>query len=481
MAKETEGAETGGGKRGPRNPLPRRDPKERARDFQEVALGFDLEAARAEAERCLGCKRPKCVEGCPVEVDIPGFITALKERRFEDAIRALKDKNNLPGICGRVCPQETQCEAVCVLGRRDEPVAIGALERFAADWEREHQRAGDTLLPYEREQPDPEGPKVAVIGSGPGGLTAAADLARYGYRVTIFESLHAAGGVLRYGIPEFRMPREILDREVEYVKSLGVEVETDVLVGKTVTLDELRAEGFEAFFVATGAGLPWFLHIPGENLAGVYSANEFLTRVNLMQAFRFPEYRTPVRVGRRTAVIGGGNTAMDSARSALRLGSEVALLYRRTRAEMPARAEEAENALSEGVVLKELTIPVRMLGDESGHVRAVECLRAELGEPDASGRRRPVEIEGSEFEVPADTVIVAVSQSPNPLLPQSEPELATRKDGRLIVDAETGETNMPGVFAGGDIANDAGTVIAAMGDGKRAAKAIHEYLQGKHG
>ncbi|UCC69597.1 MAG: NADPH-dependent glutamate synthase [Armatimonadota bacterium] len=492
MARKTEAAGKKREKPEPRNPLPRRDPKERARDFEEVALGFDEEAALAEARRCLQCKRPTCVEGCPVGVDIPGFILALKEKRFAEAVRVLKDRNNLPGICGRVCPQETQCEEVCVLARQGDPVAVGALERFVADWDREHGAgvlseqggrgavAGGKVLPNRREREgDHRGVKVAVIGSGPGGLTAAADLARYGYRVTIFESLHAPGGVLRYGIPEFRMPREILDQEVAYVESLGVEIETDVLVGKTVTLDELREEGFEAFFVATGAGLPWFLHIPGENLAGVYSANEFLTRVNLMQAYRFPEYRTPVRVGKRTAVIGGGNTAMDSARSALRLGSEVSLLYRRTRAEMPARAEEVENALAEGVVLRELTIPVRMLGDKEGHVRAVECLRAELGEPDASGRRRPVAVEGSEFDVPVDTVIVAVSQSPNPLLPRSEPDLETRKDGRLVVNPETGETNMPGVFAGGDIANDAGTVFAAMGDGKRPARAIHEYLERK--
>ncbi len=323
---------------------------------------------------------------------------------------------------------------------------------------------------------------MAVIGSGPGGLTAAAELARYGYRVTIFESLHAAGGVLRYGIPEFRLPREILDREVEYVKSLGVEIETDVLVGKTVTLDELREEeGFEAFFVGTGAGLPWFLGIPGENLAGVYSANEFLTRINLMKAYRFPEYRTPIRVGKRTAVIGGGNTALDSARCAQRMGSEATLLYRRTRAEMPARAEEVENALEEGVALKELAVPIRMVGDEDGQVCGVECQQAELGEPDASGRRRPVPVEGSEFVVEADTVIVAVSTSPNPLLPKGEPRLRTRSDGRLVINPETGETSIPGVFAGGDIANDAGTVIAAMGDGKRAAAAIHEHLQRKRG
>ena len=460
----------------PRNPLPRRDPRERARDFEEVARGFALEAALAEAQRCLQCKRPSCVKGCPVGVDIPAFIAALAQQRFEDAVRVLKDRNNLPGICGRVCPQESQCEAACVLARRGEPVAVGALERFVADWERAN-------LPLQAPQaPDPDAPKVAVVGSGPAGLTAAADLARLGYRVTLFESLHAPGGVLRYGIPEFRLPRDILDREIEYVRRLGVQIETDVLVGKTVTLEELLSEeGYEAVFLGTGAGLPYFLHIPGENLSGVYSANEFLTRINLMRAHRFPEYRTPIRVGKRTAVIGGGNTALDAARSALRLGSQVTLLYRRPRAEMPARAEEVENALEEGVVLAELMVPLRMIGDEKGHVRAVECQRAALGEPDASGRRRPVPIPGSEHEVPADTVVIAVSQSPNPLLARSEPRLVTREDGRLVVNEETGETSLPGVFAGGDIANDAGTVIAAMGDGKRAARAIHRYLRRRRG
>jgi len=458
--------------RAPRTPLPHRDPKERARDFAEVATGFDLDMALAEAKRCLQCKQPSCVPGCPVGIDIPGFIAALEERRFADAVKVLKDRNNLPGVCGRVCPQESQCEAACVLGKRSKPVAIGALERFVADWERENM---EFRL---RREPDANAPQVAIIGSGPAGLTAAGDLARQGYRVRIFESLHAPGGVLRYGIPEFRLPREILDREIEYVKTLGAEIETDVLVGKTVMLDELmNEEGYEAVFIGTGAGLPWFLHIPGENLAGVYSANEFLTRVNLMRAYRFPEYRTPIKVGKKTVVIGGGNTAMDAARSALRLGSEVTILYRRTRAELPARAEEVENALEEGVKLEELTIPLAMLGDDKGHVGALTCQRAELGEPDASGRRRPVPLAGSEFEVEAETVIVAVSASPNPLLPRSEPRLERRKDGRLVVDEETGETTMPGVFAGGDIANDAGTVIAAMGNGKRAAKAIHEYLQ----
>ncbi len=458
-------------RKAPRTPLPRRDPKQRARDFGEVALGFDLDAALAEAKRCLQCKRPRCVPGCPVGIDIPGFIKAVEEKRFADAVRILKDRNNLPAICGRVCPQESQCERACILGKREQPVAIGALERFVADWERDNMQ-----LPPRRE-PGPNAPKVAVIGSGPAGLTAAADLARQGYRVTIFESLHAPGGVLRYGIPEFRLPRDILDREIAYVKSFGVEIETDVLIGKTITLDELMGEeGFEAVFIGTGAGLPWFLHIPGENLAGVYSANEFLTRVNLMRAHRFPDYRTPVRVGKMTVVIGGGNTAMDAARSALRLGSQVTIIYRRTRAELPARAEEVENALEEGVELRELVIPLEMLGDEKGHVRAIRCQRAELGEPDASGRRRPVPVGGSEFEIEADTVIVAVSASPNPLLLRSEPKLKAREDGRLVVNEETGETSIPGVFAGGDIANDAGTVIAAMGDGKRAAKAIHEYL-----
>jgi glutamate synthase (NADPH/NADH) small chain len=460
----------------PRSPMPRRDPKERAKDFQEVALGFALEAALSEAKRCLRCKRPSCRPGCPVEIDIPGFVAALAEERFEDAVRVLKEKNALPAICGRVCPQETQCEAACVLGRRGEPVAIGALERFVADWEIAH-----LPLPEPR-VPDPGKPRVAVIGSGPAGLTAAADLARYGYRATLFESLHAPGGVLRYGIPEFRLPRAILDREVEYVKRLGVEIEANVLVGSTITLEELfQEEGYQAAFIGAGAGLPYFLHIPGENLGGVYSANEFLTRINLMQAYRFPEYHTPIRVGETAVVIGGGNVAMDSARSALRLGAEATLVYRRTRAEMPARKEEVENALAEGVALMELTIPLRMIGDEKGHVIGLECQRSELGEPDESGRRRPVPVPNSEFTIPADTVVVAVSQAPNPLLARSDPRLQTNKWGKLIVDPETGETSIPGVFAGGDIANDAGTVIAAMGDGKRAARAIHAYLQRRCG
>jgi len=462
-------------KRAPRNPASRRDPKERVKDFEEVSLGFALDAALSEAKRCSQCKRPDCVLGCPVEINIPGFIAALAEERFEDAVRVLKEKNALPAICGRVCPQESQCESGCVLGRKEEPVAIGALERFVADWE-----IGHLPLPEPR-IPDSSSPKVAVIGSGPGGLTAAADLARFGYRVTLFESLHAPGGVLRYGIPEFRLPRTILDREIEYVKRLGAEIETNVLIGSTITLDELmNEEEYEAVFIAVGAGLPYFLHIPGENLGGVYSANEFLTRINLMKAYRFPEYRTPIRVGKKAIVIGGGNVAMDSARSALRLGAEAILVYRRTRAEMPAREEEIENAIEEGVKLMELTLPLRMIGDEDGHVAGVECQRSELGEPDESGRRRPVPVPGSEFVVPADTVVIAVSQSPNPLLARSEPRLRTNKWGKMIVNPETGETSIPGVFAGGDIANDAGTVIAAMGDAKRAARAMHEYVKRKH-
>jgi glutamate synthase (NADPH/NADH) small chain len=461
--------------RAPRNPLPRRGPQVRTQDFNEVALGFAFDAALSEARRCLQCKRPSCVPGCPVEINIPGFISALAEERFEDAVRVLKEKNALPAICGRVCPQETQCEAACVLGRKGEPVAVGALERFVADWE-----IGNLSLP-EPNVPGPNAPKVAVIGSGPGGLTAAADLARFGYRVTLFESLHAPGGVLRYGIPEFRLPRVILDREVEYVRRLGVTIETNMLIGNTITLDELMGEeGCEAVFIAAGAGLPYFLHIPGENLGGVYSANEFLTRINLMKAYKFPEYRTPIKVGKKALVIGGGNVAMDSARSALRLGADSTLVYRRTRAELPARKEEVENALEEGVKLMELTIPLRMLGDEKGQVTGLECQRSELGEPDESGRRRPVPVPNSEFVIPADTVVVAVSQAPNPLLARSEPRLKTNKWGKLIVNAETGETSIPGVFAGGDISNDAGTVIAAMGDAKRAARAMHAYLQAKH-
>jgi glutamate synthase (NADPH/NADH) small chain len=449
--------------------MPRREPELRARDFREVALGFSAEQAAAEAGRCLQCEKEPCVAGCPVEVDIRRFVGLIAEGRFLEAAAVLKERNSLPAICGRVCPQETQCEARCALGRRGEPLAIGALERFAADAERAAAPA-PTLGAAD------EGPKVAVVGSGPAGLTCAAGLARLGCQATIFESLHEPGGVLRYGIPEFRLPRAVLDAEIESVRRLGVRIETNVLVGKTLTLDELFEQGFQAVFLGTGAGLPDFLGLPGENLGGVYSANEFLTRVNLMEAYRFPECDTPVAIGRQAVVIGGGNTALDAARCARRLGAEVILLYRRTRREMPARAEEVENALEEGIELRELAAPLRFLDNGEGRLCGLEGQQMRLGEPDASGRRRPVPVPGSEFVLEADTAIIAVGQGPNPLLTRETPGLETARRGRLVVDPQTGATSRPGVFAGGDIANDAGTVIAAMGNGKRAARAIARYL-----
>jgi glutamate synthase (NADPH/NADH) small chain len=456
--------------------MPRRDPAQRARDFNEVALGFNEEQARSEASRCLQCKNRPCVAGCPVGIDIPGFIKKIEEGDPAEAIRILKQYNALPAICGRVCPQENQCEKVCTLGIKGLPVAIGALERFASDWE-----AGHMPPPSPQDKPAPsDAPRVAVIGSGPASLTAAGELAKMGHQVTVFESLHAAGGVLRYGIPSFRLPREILDREIDYVRRLGAEIKTNVVVGKTLTLQDLFDEGYETIFIGTGAGLPYFLDIPGENYSGVYSANEFLTRVNLMKANLFPQYDTPVAVGDRVAVFGGGNVALDSARSALRLGAKtVAVVYRRSRREMPARAEEVENAEEEGVKFHFLSAPIRLLADGQGRVNALECQQMELGEPDASGRRRPIPLKGREFILPADSVIVAIGAGPNPLLPRATPEIETEADGRIRVHPESLQTSMPGVFAGGDIANDEGTVIAAMGDGKRAARAIDAYLKDK--
>jgi glutamate synthase (NADPH/NADH) small chain len=451
--------------------MPQRPVKERIRDFFEVPLGLPEDVAVEEARRCLQCKKPSCVKGCPVEIDIPGFIGLLGEGRFDEAIAKIKEKNSLPAICGRVCPQEDQCEKECVLGKKGQPIAIGYLERFLADYEREK---GITTPPLPRPIPK----KVAVIGSGPAGLTCAGELAKMGYQVTIFEALHAPGGVLVYGIPEFRLPKAIVRQEVEYVKSLGVEIQVNMVVGKTFTLEDLRDAGYEAFFIGTGAGLPYFLNIPGENLNGIYSANEFLTRSNLMKAYLFPRYDTPIKVGRRVAVIGGGNVAMDAARTALRLGAEeVCLVYRRTKKEMPARIEEIERAEEEGVNCVILTTPVRFVGNENGWVTGMECIQMELGEPDESGRRRPVPIPGSEFIIPADTVVVAIGQGPNPLLLETIKGLVLNKRGYIVADPETGATNLRGVFAGGDIVTGAATVISAMGAGKRAARAIDRFFQ----
>ena len=452
-----------------RTPMPEQPAEERKKNFNEVALGYAKEEALAEASRCLSCKEPKCVEGCPVNVDIPGFIKLVCEEDFAGAIEKIKGTNTLPAICGRVCPQETQCEALCVLGKKGQPVAIGRLERFCADYERKQ----GVKVP---EIPKPTGKKVAVVGSGPAGLTAAADLAKLGHKVTVFESLHKAGGVLSYGIPEFRLPKEIVRQEVEYIEQLGVEFKPNYIIGRIKTLDELCDE-FDAIFLGTGAGLPSFMGIPGENFNGVYSANEFLTRVNLMKAYD-SEYDTRVRLGKHVVVVGGGNVAMDSARSALRLGAdEVSIVYRRGEDEMPARREEIEHAKEEGITFRLLTNPVRILGDEKFNVTAVECIKMELGEPDKSGRRSPVPVEGSEFTIPADVVVIAIGTSPNPMIFKGSEGLDQNKRGTVVADEETGATSKCGVFAGGDVVTGAATVISAMGAGKKAAKAIDEYLK----
>lgn len=454
-----------------RTPMPEQPAEERRKNFNEVALGYTKEDALAEASRCLSCKDPKCVEGCPVNVDIPGFIKLVCEEDFSGAIEKIKGTNALPAICGRVCPQETQCEALCVLGKKGQPVAIGRLERFCADYERQT----GVKVP---EVPEPTGKKVAVVGSGPAGLTAAADLAKLGHKVTIFESLHKAGGVLSYGIPEFRLPKEIVRQEVEYIKQLGVELKPNYIIGRIKTLDELCDE-FDAVFLGTGAGLPSFMGISGENFNGVYSANEFLTRVNLMKAYD-PEYDTKVRVGKHVVVVGGGNVAMDAARSALRLGAEeVSIVYRRGEDEMPARREEIEHAKEEGINFRLLTNPVGILGDEKFNVTAVECIKMELGEPDKSGRRSPVPVEGSEFTIPADVVVIAIGTSPNPIIFKGSEGLDQNRRGTVVADEETGATSKCGVFAGGDVVTGAATVISAMGAGKKAAKAIDEYLKEK--
>ncbi len=452
--------------------MPKQNPQRRIKNFASVSLGLSKEQAQTEAKRCLQCKSRPCVKGCPVEIDIPGFIRLIAEGKFNQAAKKIKEKNNLPAICGRVCPQETQCELFCVLGKKEAPCAIGALERFAADWEL-HQPGRQKVKRVGKKKLA----QVAVVGSGPAGLTCAGDLAKMGYRVTIFESLHKPGGVLAYGIPEFRLPKRIVERELDYIAGLGVEFRNNVLIGKTYSLDELFDQ-YRAVFIAVGAGLPQFLGIPGENLNRVYSANEFLTRVNLMKAYLFPEYDTPINIGKTVAVIGAGNVAFDAARSALRLGAEdVFIVYRRSEKEMPARTEEIENAKEEGVEFHLLTLPIRISGDAQGYVREMECLKMQLGDKDSSGRRRPIPIAGSEFTLPVDTVIVAVSQKPNPLLTMATPQLKTGKDGIILVDQQTQAASLKGVYAGGDITTGAATVISAMGAGKRAARAIDAYLR----
>jgi glutamate synthase (NADPH) small chain len=454
--------------------MPRQDPKARARNFNEVALGYTHDMAIQEANRCIQCPKRPCADGCPVNVDIPEFIKAIRDNNMPESVKVMKGKNALPGICGRVCPQETQCEEVCTLSKKGAPIAIGRLERYVADWEREHIAeiaSSPNLLP-------PTGKKVAVIGSGPAGLTCAADLAKFGHKVTIFEALHTAGGVLMYGIPEFRLPKAIVQGEVSYVKSLGIDLRLDSVMGKLATVDELLKNNYDAVFLGTGAGLPMFLDIPGENLNGVYSANEFLTRVNLMKAYLFPEYDTPIKVGKRVAVIGGGNVAMDSARCALRLGADkVYIIYRRSRVEMPARHEEVENAEEEGIIFKLLSNPKRFIGNDQGWVTAMECYEMELGEPDASGRRRPIIKEGSEFTIDVDVAIVALGTTPNPLIPSTTKGLETKKNGTVVADEETGKTVKDRVWAGGDVVTGAATVISAMGAGKRAAASIDAYLK----
>jgi glutamate synthase (NADPH) small chain len=453
-----------------RTDMPKQSPEIRRHNFNEVALGYTEEFARAEASRCLQCKKPRCVTGCPVEIDIPGFISFAVKGDFAGGIKRLKEKNCLPAVCGRVCPQESQCESQCILKNKGAEVAIGRIERFLADWE---ARQGKVDIPPKAK---PTGKKIAIVGSGPAGITVAGDLILLGHEVTIFEALHRAGGVLTYGIPEFRLPKAIVAREVEYVKSLGVKVITDYVVGKTRSIDELLKE-FDAIFIGTGAGLPWFMNIPGENLNGVYSANEYLTRMNLMQGFRFPGSSTPVKKHLKVAVVGGGNVAMDSARTALRMGaSDVRIIYRRSHAELPARLEESENAEEEGVIFNMLTLPVKYIGDENGWLREIECLRMELGEPDASGRRRPVEIPNSNFRMEMDALVCAIGNSPNPLVPSTTPGLETTRHGTLVADPETGKTTRDRVWAGGDIVTGAATVILAMGAGRKAARSIHEFL-----
>lgn len=453
-------------------PMPSQSPEVRRRNFDEVATGYTFEMAVNEAKRCLNCKNKPCQSKCPVAIDIPAFIEKVAQGDMEGAFEVISESSALPAVCGRVCPQESQCESKCVRGIKGESVAIGRLERFVADYHREH--ADENV-----KKPEPNGHRVAIVGAGPSGLTAAGDLAKLGYEVTVFEALHTAGGVLVYGIPEFRLPKEIVKNEIDKLEKMGVKIETNMVIGKVITVDELFDDGFEAVYIASGAGLPRFMNIPGEGLKGVYSANEYLTRVNLMKAY-LPDSKTPIKKSRRVAVVGGGNVAMDAARSAMRLGAEeVYIVYRRGMDELPARKEEIEHAQEEGIVFKTLTNPVEILGDETGCVRAIKCVEMELGAPDESGRRRPVVKENSEFEIELDTVIMSIGTSPNPLIRKTTPGLETNKHGCIITDGDDGKTTREGVYAGGDAVTGAATVILAMGAGKQAAKAIDEYIKKK--
>lgn len=453
--------------------IPEQEPNTRNKNFLEVTLGYTEEMAIEEAKRCLNCKHKPCVKGCPVNVKIPEFIQLVADGKFEEAYEKVKETNSLPAICGRVCPQESQCEKFCVRAVKGESVGIGRLERFVADWYMANRQS-------RVESVEKLNKKVAVVGAGPAGLTCAGDLAKMGYDVTVFEAFHTPGGVLMYGIPEFRLPKALVQKEIESLKELGVEIKTNMVIGKVFSLDELIEEGYEAIFIGSGAGLPSFMGIPGENLNGVYSANEFLTRINLMKAYKFPECDTPVKVGKNVAVVGGGNVAMDAARSAKRLGAEkVYIVYRRSEEEMPARLEEVHHAKEEGIIFKLLTNPTAILGTEDGWVKGIECIEMELGEADASGRRRPVPKKGSEHAVDVETVIIAIGQSPNPLIKSTTPGLETHSWGGIIVEEETGSTSKDGVYAGGDAVTGAATVILAMGAGKKAAKAIDEYIRDK--
>ncbi len=455
--------------------MPKQSPEDRVSNFDQVALGYTEQNALDEAARCLACKNPQCVKGCPVNVDIPGFIGLIKENRFNEASKKVKETNALPAICGRVCPQENQCQKFCIVGIRGEPVEIGRLERFVADYERANSDEETSNKP-------PTLGKVAIVGAGPAGLTVAAELRVKGHDIEVYESLHTAGGVLMYGIPEFRLPKDVVQAEVKYVESLGVQIHMDATIGRLHTVDEMLESGFDSVFIGSGAGLPRFMRVPGENLKGIYSANEFLIRTNLMKGYRFPEYRTPITVGKNIAVIGGGNVAMDAARCAKRLGAEnVYIVYRRAREQLPARHEEIENAEEEGIIFRLLTNPSSFIGDERGYVTAMECIKMKLGEPDDSGRRRPMPIDDSEHLIEVDNVVIAIGQSPNPIIQQTTPGLETTRWGTIVTEEDTMATSLEGVYAGGDVVSGAATVISAMGAGKKAAKAIHEYILKKKG